>query len=152
MIGPECLATELGDPALAAPPEPAPSRAGSFAALVGATLSVVATIGPWTRTGAGDRLFGAWVPNVRWSTVAAAAAILLFAAALWYRAGGARVRATLVAIVGGVVAAASALAIALPPTFQAASWGPWLGAAGGAIAVVGTLPGVLREPRPGQGV
>jgi hypothetical protein len=151
-IGPECLATELGDPALAMPPEPAPPRTGSFAALVGATLSVVATIGPWTRTGAGDRLLGAWVPSVRWSTVAAAAALVLLAAAWWFRAKGTRVWATLVVVAGGVVAAASALAIVLPPTFQTASWGPWLGAAGGSIAAVGTILGVVRESRPGQGV
>jgi hypothetical protein len=151
-IGPECLATELGDPALAVPPEPTPGPTGSFAALVGATLSVVSTIGPWTRTGAGDRLLGAWVPTVRWSTVAAAAAVVLLAAAWWFRASGTRAWATLVMIAGGVVAAASALAIALPPTFQEASWGPWLGAAGGAIAMVATLLGVMREPRPGQGV
>jgi hypothetical protein len=151
-IGPECLAIELGDPALVVPPEPAPSRTGSFAALVGALLSVAATIGPWTRTGAGDRLLGAWVPSVRWSTVAAAAAVVLLAAAWWFRASGTRAWATLVVIVGGVVAAASALAIVLPPTFQAASWGPWLGVVGGAIAVAGTILGVVREPRPGQGV
>jgi hypothetical protein len=151
-IGPECLATELGDPALVVPPEPAPPRTGSFAALVGATLSVVATFGPWTRTGAGDRLLGAWVPSVRWSTVAAAAAVVLLAAAWWFRANGTRTSATLVVVAGGVVAAASVLAIALPPTFQAASWGPWLGAVGGSIAVVGTLLGVLRDPRPGEGV
>ena len=113
---------------------------------MGAILSVVATIGPWTRTGAGDRLLGAWVPSVRWSTVAAAAAVVLLAAAWWFRASGARAWATLVVIAGGVVAAASALAIALPPTFQAASWGPWLGAVGGAIAAVGALLGLVRNP------
>jgi hypothetical protein len=151
-IGPECLATELGDPALTVPPEPAPSASGSVPALLGAALSVVATIGPWTRTGAGDRLFGALVPSVRWSTIAAAAAIVLLVAAWWSITKRTRTWTIVVLVAGGVVVAASALAIVLPPTFQAASWGPWLGAAGGTIAVVATIVGIVREPGPGQGV
>ena len=151
-IGPECLATELGDPALTVPPELESSIIGSFPALAGAILSVVATIGPWTRTGAGDRLLGAWVPNVRWSMVAAIAAVGLLAAAWRFRAKGTRASATGVVVAGGVVAAGSVLAIALPPTFQSASWGPWLGVAGGATAAAGTVLGIVREPRPRQGV
>jgi hypothetical protein len=151
-IGPECLATELSDPALTVPPEPESSIIGAFPALVGAALSVVATIGPWTRTGAGDRLFGAWVPSVRWSMVAAVAAVGLLAAAWRFRAKGTRAWATLVVVAGGIVAAGSALAIVLPPTFQAASWGPWVGAVGGTIGSVGTMLGIAREPGPGQGV
>ena len=43
-----------------------------------------------------------------------------------------------IAIVGGTaVAAASALAIAFPPTFQVASWGPWVAVVGGTIAAAG---------------
>jgi hypothetical protein len=151
-IGPECLATELGDPALTVPPEHESSIIGSFPALAGAILSVVATIGPWTRTGAGDRVLGAWVPSVRWSMVAAVTAVGLLAAAWWFRAKGTRAWAIGVVVAGAVVAAGSALAIALPPTFQRASWGPWLGVAGGVTAAFGTVLGMARGPRPRQGV
>ena len=152
-IGPECLAIELGDPALTVPPEVEHRVSGTFPAIAGGVLSVAATIAPWTRTGAGDRLLGAWVPSVRWSMVAAVAAVLLLATAWWFRvARGTRGTAMLVVVIGSVVSAASVLAIAMPPTFQAASWGPWLGAAGGAISVGGMLLGMVREPRPRQGV
>jgi hypothetical protein len=53
---------------------------------------------------------------------------------------------------GTAVVVAAALAIAFPPTFQAASWGPWVAAAGGVIAVVGALINLVAEPRPRQGV
>jgi hypothetical protein len=58
----------------------------------------------------------------------------------------------LVALVGLVVVSASALAIAFPPTFQVASWGPWLGAVGGAISVAGAIVSGMMERRPRQGV
>jgi hypothetical protein len=152
VIGPECLANELGDPALIVPPEPVPSFTGSWATVAGAVLAVVATIGPWTRTGAGERLLGAWVPSIRWSLVAAVAAIVLLPLAWWFRTRGSRSSGTLVALAGLVVVSASALAIAFPPTFQVASWGPWLGAAGGTISVAGAIVSGMMELRPRQGV
>ena len=152
VIGPECLAVELGDPALVVPPEPAAAFTGSWATVAGAVLAVVATIGPWTRTGAGDRLLGAWVPSIRWSMVAAVAAIALLPLAWWVRTRGSRSGGTLVAVAGLVVLVAAALAIAFPPTFQVASWGPWLGAAGGAISVAGVIVSGLMERHPRQGV
>ncbi len=120
----------------------------SGAAVAGAVVAVVATIGPWTRTGAGDRLFGAWVPSVRWSMIAAVAAVALLGVAWWFRARGTRMGAALVAIGGAAVASGSALAIAFPPTFQEASWGPWLGAVGGAIAMAGAFASIAREQPP----
>jgi hypothetical protein len=152
VIGPECLAAELGDPGLAAPPEAIDAGPRSSAVVVGAGLAVVATIGPWTRTGAGDRLLGAWVPSVRWSMIAAVAAIALLGVAWWFRARGNRTAAILVIIGGAAVASSSALAIAFPPTFQEASWGPWLGAVGGAIAMAGAIASIALERRPRQGV
>ena len=149
MLGPECLA-ELGDPALATPPEPDRAVSGSWAAVAGAVVALLATAGPWTRTGAGDRLLGAWVPSIRWSMVAAVAAIALLPAAWWFRVHGTRAGATLVIVGGTTVAAASGLAIAFPPTFQIASWGPWLAAVGGAIAVA--VASTVVGPRPRQGV
>jgi hypothetical protein len=152
VLGPECLAVELGDPALIVPPEPVASFTGSWATVAGAVLAVVATIGPWTRTGDGDRLLGAWVPSIRWSMVAAVAATILLPLAWWFRARGSRSSGRLVAFGGLVVVSASALAIAFPPTFQVAAWGPWLGAAGGTISVAGAIASDLMERRPRQGV
>jgi hypothetical protein len=152
VIGPECLAAELGDPGLAAPPGAVTAVPWSTAAVAGALLAVVATIGPWTRTGAGDRLLGAWVPSIRWSTIAAVAAVALLGVAWWFRARGTRTGAALVVIVGAAVASGSALAIAFPPTFQEASWGPWIGSVGGAMAVAGAIASIASERRPGQGV
>lgn len=152
VTGPECLAAELGDPALTAPPDPEPAVAGSWGAVAGAVLALVATIGPWTRTGAGAGLLGAWVPSVRWSMVAAGAAVVLLPAAWWLRARASRSGATIVILGGAAVASGSALAIAFPPTFQAASWGPWLAALGGAVSVAGAIVSDIMERRPRQGV
>ncbi|HEX4941481.1 MAG TPA: hypothetical protein VFW51_03025 [Actinomycetota bacterium] len=152
VIGPECLAAELGDPQLTVPPETVTAVPGSMAAVAGAVVAVVATIGPWTRTGASDRLLGAWVPSIRWSMIAALSAVALLVAAWWFRARGTRTLATLVIVGGAAVVSGSALAIAFPPTFQEASWGPWLGAAGGAIAAAGAIASILAERRPRQGV
>jgi hypothetical protein len=151
VIGPECLAAELGDPQLTVPPETVTAVPRSMTAVAGAVLAVVATLGPWTRTGAGDRLLGAWVPSVRWSMIAALAAVALLVA-LWFRARGTRTLATLVIVGGAAVALGSALAVAFPPTFQEASWGPWLGAVGGAVAAAGAIASLLVGRRPGQGV
>lgn len=152
VLGPECLATELGDPAITTPPEPDRAVAGSWVAVVGAALALLATVGPWTRTGAGDRLFGAWVPSIRWSMVAVVAAAALLPAAWWFRSHPARAGSILVIVGGTAIAVASALAIAFPPTFQAASWGPWVAALGGTIAVAGAIAGLVIGSRPGQGV
>jgi hypothetical protein len=152
VIGTECLAAELGDPALTAPPDPEPSVAGSRGAVAGAVLAVVATIGPWTGAGAGDRILSAWVSSVRWSMVAAAAALVLLPAAWWFRARGSRAGAALVLLAGAAVVSGSAFAIAFPPTFQAASWGPWLAAVGGAVSVAGAVASGIMGRRPRQGV
>jgi hypothetical protein len=151
VFGPECVADELGDPGLMVPPEPDRSHAGAWIAIAGAVIALVGTIGPWTRTGAGDRVFGAWVPSVRWSIVAGAAAVVLAVAAWRLRAGRGR-SAWLVVVAGLVVTVASTLAIAFPPTFQAASWGPWLGIAGGAIATAAGLAIIASGRDPSQGV
>ncbi|HEX6401203.1 MAG TPA: hypothetical protein VF108_12150 [Actinomycetota bacterium] len=133
VLGPGCVARELGDPALVSPPEP--DRGRSWLAVAGALVAALGTIAPWTRTGAGDRLFGAWVPTARWSIVAAMASVALVPVAWrWARRSSGR---PLVLGLGLVVVAASGLAILLPPTFQAASWGPWVTAAGGAVAAAG---------------
>ena len=59
----------------------------------------------------------------------------LLPAAWWFRSQRARAGATLVIVGGTAIAVASVLAIAFPPTFQVASWGPWVAALGGTIAV-----------------
>ena len=152
VLGPECLAEELGDPAITTPLEPDRALVGSWLGVAGAALALFATAGPWTRTGAGDRMFGAWVPSFRWSMGAAVAAAILLPVVWWFHRHGARPGAT-VAIVGGTaVAAASALAIAFPPTFQVASWGPWVAVVGGTIVAVGGVANAVIGARPGQGV
>ena len=60
--------------------------------------------------------------------------------------------ASLVIASGLVVTVASSLAIAFPPTFQVASWGPWLGVAGSAIAVAAGIAITFLERDPSQGV
>lgn len=130
VLGPGCVAEELGDPALVTPPEA--DRGRSWVAVAGALVAVLGTAGPWTRTGAGDRLLGAWVPTPRWSLVAAVAAVALVPLA-WRWAGDASGRLVVLAF-GLVAVVGSLLAITFPPTFQAASWGPWVTAVGGAVA------------------
>jgi hypothetical protein len=152
ILGPGCVAEELGDPALTMPPEPDVSVPGAAWALAGALLALLATVAPWTRAGSGARLLGAWVPNVRWSTIAALGALVLVVVAWWFRASGSRAARTLVIVTGLLVVVSSALAIAFPPIFQVASWAPWAAAGGGAIAAGAAIASSARERRPTQGV
>ena len=150
VFGPECIADELGDPDLTVPPEPDRPQPAVWVAVAGTALGLVGTIVPWTRTGAGARVFGAWVPSVRWSMVAAVAAIVL-AVAVWRLAVGSGRPAWPVIVAGTIVAVASVLAIAFPPTFQAASWGPWIGVVGGATATAAgfAILALRGDPPPG---
>jgi len=152
VLGPGCIAEELGDPALMQPPEPDRPLTGPSIAIAGALVAVVATAGPWTRTGAGDRLLGAWVADLRWSMIAAIAAILLLPASWQLRRRARRSDAVAVTVLGVLVATASILAIVFPPTFQAASWGPWAALGGAAVAAAGGIVGLITGPHPGQGV
>lgn len=136
VLGPGCVADELGDPALLTPPDPDVAISGT--AVAGALVALVGVVGPWTRTGAGDRLLGAWVADPRWSMVAAIAAVALLSVAWRSRSRGAP-GSVVVGAFAGIVFVAAGLAIAFPPTFQAASWGPWVTAAGGAIAAAGAV-------------
>jgi hypothetical protein len=149
VLGPGCVAAELGDPALVAPPDTDADR--SWMAVSGALVALAGTVAPWTRTGAGDRLFGAWVTNVRWSTIAAVAAVVLVSVA-WRSRRRSDPPTAFVAPVAAVVVVAAALAIAFPPTFQTASWGPWVTAAGGVIAGAASLRIVRSGRRRTQGV
>jgi hypothetical protein len=152
VLGPECLAAELGDPALVAPPEPDDHPRGSWAVIAGAVAAVIGTAGPWTRTGAGDRLLGAWVPSLRWSMVAAVAAVALAISVSWLRARGGRRAVVTTTSLAAAVLAASVLAMAFPPTFQAASWGPWVTAVGGVLAIAALGANLVTERHPTQGV
>jgi hypothetical protein len=148
VLGPGCVAAELGDPALVAPPEP--DRTRHWPAVTGAVLAVLATAAPWTRTGAGDRPFGAWVLTMRWSIVAAVAAIALLGVAWrWARRDGSGAP---LLVTAAVVVLASALAVVFPPTFQAASWGPWACALGAALAAAGAGLALRAGRRSTQGV
>jgi hypothetical protein len=148
VLGPGCVAEELGDPALVAPADP--DRPRSWVAVAGALAAVVGTIGPWTRTGAGDRLLGAWVPTARWSMVAAVAALALLPVAWrWGDLPRGRSAVLILALLGAV---ASVLAIVFPPTFQAASWGPWVTLAGTVVAAGGIAVSPARAAGPVQGI
>jgi hypothetical protein len=151
VLGPECLAAELGDPALTPAAEPDEPSVGSWMAVAGTLVALLGTAAPWTRTGAGDRVLGAWVPDVRWSMVAATAAAVLVPLAWWLRARGPEAWGRMVTLLAIGVVVASALAIAFPPTFQAASWGPWVAAAGGGIAASGRVAQAVLERRRTQG-
>jgi hypothetical protein len=130
VLGPGCVTEELGDPALAAPPDP--DRARSWLVVAGALAAVVGTIGPWTDTGAGDRVLGAWVPSARWSVIAALISVaLLIVAWRWGDRPRGRVAVLVLALLGAL---ACVLAVVFPPTFQAASWGPWVTLAGTVVA------------------
>ena len=124
VLGPECLGSELGEPAITTVPEPDRAPTGSWVAVAGAVVALVATAGPWTRTGAGDRLFGAWVPSLRWSMVAALAAAFLLPAAWWFRARGGRSGAALVILGGTTVAVASIFGDRLPAHVPSRFVGP----------------------------
>lgn len=152
VLGPECLAEELGDPALTLPADPEPREGAWQWALAGAATALVATVGPWTATGAGHRVFGAWVTSVRWSMLAALASVALLAAAWWLRRSVPSHGSIAVGLLGSVVVVASGLAIVFPPTFQRASWAPWLAVMGGALAIVGAIGVALGGRRPVQGV
>jgi hypothetical protein len=152
VLGPGCVTEELGDPALAVPLEADVSVPGAAWTVVGGAVALLATVGPWTGAGTGARVFGAWVPSVRWSTIAALASVVLIGVAWWFRSSGSPVARTLVIVTGLVVAVASALAIAFPPIFQVATWGPWVAAAGGAIAAGVAIAGSASEHPPTQGV
>jgi hypothetical protein len=151
VLGPECLAAALGDPALTPAAEPDEPSVGSWMAVAGALVALLGTAAPWTRTGAGDRVLGAWVPDVRWSMVAATATAVLVPLAWWLRARGPEAWGRMVTLLATGVVVASALAIAFPPTFQAASWGPWVAAAGGGIATSGRVAQAVLERRRTQG-
>ena len=149
VLGPGCLAAELGDPALVAPPEI--DRRLPWSVVAGALLALAGTAGPWTRTGAGDRAFGAWVPDLRWSMIAAIGSIALVIIAWWARRRGAAGGLAVAALAAAVLLCA-ALAIAFPPTFQTASWGPWATATGAALALGGAAITTAWERARTQGV
>ena len=146
VLGPGCVAAELGDPELT--PSRETERGAWWVAVAGALVALAGTVAPWTRTGAGDRIMGAWVPDVRWSMVAAIASVALLVVA--WRGIGDRARPAVVAL-GLAVSIASSLAIAFPPTFQVASWGPWVSAVGGAVAALAAWL-LARGRRASQGV
>jgi hypothetical protein len=142
VLGSECLAAELGPDAPAPKlPERDPTANAHRVVRAAFGVAVVATLVPWSRFGAGSAPFGAWTAAPRWATLAAAAAViglvLSLAGRWWGVAAGIRDLAT--AVAGGLVAIASALAIARPPAFTSPWLGPWMAIAAGAIAMTASL-------------
>jgi hypothetical protein len=110
-------------------------------ARLGFALAALATVLPWSHFGPGSGALGAWSRSARWSLLACVLALVGLGIALAQRSPRFRTPAwdAGVAVLGGAVAVASALSVAYPPAFSRPWLGPWIAAAGGAIACLATL-------------
>ena len=151
-VGHECLTVALGPDA---PTSEAPRRAPGWIVrwmTVGAFgLALLATALPWSRFGTGSGAFGAWGDEPRWSVLAAVASVGAFAASVVLRARPSSSWAAAVVALGGAVAAASVLAIVLPPAFTAPWLGPYVAAAAagaGVAAAASVWSGAVRRNAP----
>ena len=143
VIGPECLATTVPETIASAAGAPSHPRrpVADRVALGGLALALLATLLPWARFGAGSRAFGAW----GFSPLRHASAVGILAtaglAALWFgsRPSGPRsprLRGTLAAGFGALIAVFSLLAAWHPVAFTRTSPAPFLAAAGGLVAAL----------------
>ena len=140
-----CLAAELSDPRSRRLPSRA-NRDRSWTALVGAALALLATVGPSTRTGAGDRLFGAWFRASVIDHGRRGGALLV--PAVWsFRVHGTRSGATLVILVETMVAMSSAPCDRFPADVPVRLVGPMDGGVGG-DRLAGTVATASSEPVP----
>ena len=136
--GPECLQAVLGTDATASlePADPRPVRTIRTIAAVAFGAAILATTLPWSRFGPGSGAFGAWTRTGRWSLLAAAAAVagLVLSIVALGRSEPGRRRDAALAILGGLVAAASLLSVAFPPAFSRPWLGPWVAVVAGVLA------------------
>jgi phosphatidylserine synthase len=107
-------------------------------ALVGIAFAAAAilTLLPWTRFGHASGPLDAW-RWARWSLVAAVAAVAGLAvwALQWWRPRVVdRTAALVLTVLGGIVAAAAALAAVFPPSLTKGTVVPWLEAVAGMAA------------------
>ena len=151
VLGPECLAEELGADA---PPEPSPRAAvpgGRLRAIAGWALVVAlaATLLPWSRFGVGSGVFGAWGRQVRWAhlaTLASGAGILVWLVRRMLGDGDRRGFDVAIAVLGALTFAGALLAISRPPPFTHTAVGPWVAGIAGAVACAAALMS-LRSTR-----
>ena len=153
VYGGECLPAMLGDgvgPQAATRTQAVPSP-GAMAVTAAFAVSVLGTALPWTRFQEGSGPFGAWGLSPRWSMLAAiASACGLVASILAWREmrpallAAVRISAVLV-VVGGI------LAIARPPAFAPAWFGPWVTLAGGVAATALAYTVLRAAPREHSG-
>jgi hypothetical protein len=139
VIGPECLSKVLVDaPPPPDIPDPTQPR-GTWLALAGFAVVLIASVFPWSHLGDSSGYLGAWAPH--WSLVAigAAALGLLVIIVDRFRPTDPRVGAAsmfLLAIVAGV---AAFLHHSHPPLLAVSSRWPWLAIAGAGVAVLGAF-------------
>jgi hypothetical protein len=153
VLGPECLATELGDEGLPAPPPPRRRLPlWPTLAVVGALIAVVAAIVPWARFGPGSGAFGGLATPRRWAALPGALALpmlVLAVAALRARRRGSMARWPFVvlSLVALASAAGAMMALLRPPAFTRLWVGPWV-ALVGAIVAAAAAAAASRRPRP----
>jgi hypothetical protein len=143
VFGAECLGEVLGPDAPSEPEDG--SRSGDARARTAARIAfaaaVLATALPWSRFGPGSEPFGAWGQTAWWSMVAGVAAIAGLVLTLLQRRPGLRTPRwdAVAATLGAVVALAAVIAVLFPPAFSRPWLGPWVAAAAGVVACVGSV-------------
>lgn len=151
VLGPECLAAELGADA---PPEAARRAVvpgGRMRAVAGGALVVAlaATLLPWSRFAVGSGMFGAWGWQGRWAhlaTLASAAGVLVWLVRRLLGDGDRRGFDVALAVLGALTFAGALLAISRPPPFTHTAVGPWVAGVAGAVACAASLV-ALRNTR-----
>jgi len=99
----------------------------------------------------GSDAFGPWGRTLRWallSAIAAVAGLALSLVARWFRGGYGARWDTALAVLGGLVAVAAALAMWHPPAFTRTWLGPWVAVVAGLVACGSSLGAALgARPR-----
>lgn len=149
VLGPSCLAAELGPSAVpdvpAPPPTPDPLRR-----LVDLTLTAVllSTVLPWSGAGLGASPFGAWGYDLRWASLAVAASLAgCAAAALAHltRRRNARPADRAAAAAASAALAATVLAVVFPPSYTSPALGPWVALVAALGATATSVVALRRE-------
>lgn len=146
VLGTECLPEPLTER-----PSPRTRRRLPLAGpnlLTGAAfgLALLATTLPWSRFGVGSGMFGAWGRTSTWALLAALATLIGATAWVARQVLGDERPAfdVALAILGAIVALASALAIWHPPAFTRVWVGPWIAALAGLVACAASTAGLRR--------
>jgi hypothetical protein len=139
VIGPECLSKVLVD----APPPPNVPQSiqprGTWLALVGFGIVLIASVFPWSHLGDSSGYFGAWAPH--WSLVAIGAAALgiLVIGVDRFRPMDPRVGTASMFLLAVVVGASAFMHHRHPPLLAVPSTWPWLALGAAGVAALGAL-------------